>query len=338
MGLFLDETNDREGHVLSLYGLYKSRRFCSSTPTLFNSGTPHSQLSSCYLYHIDDTLESIMQRGIAENAYLAKWAGGLGGSWTSVRGTGAHIAGHQRRIAGRHPVPEAAQRPARRRQPGRQAQGLRLRLPRDLAQRPLRLPRAAPQHRRRPPPHARHEHGELDSRPVHEAAWKRASTGRSSAPPRSPDLHHLYGRKFEERYAFYEQLADEGKIWGQKVEAIEVWKKMLSMLFETGHPWITFKDPCNVRVAAGPRRRHPLLEPLHRDHAQHRRRRDRRVQSRQRHPRLASACPTAPSTSTSCARPSASPCARSTTSSTSTSTRPRPRGRPTAATVPLASA
>src|SRR5690606_13895716 len=72
MGLFLDEKGDREGHVLELYGLYKSRRFCSSTPTLFNSGTLHSQLSSCYLYHIDDTLESIMQRGIAENAYLAK--------------------------------------------------------------------------------------------------------------------------------------------------------------------------------------------------------------------------------------------------------------------------
>src|SRR5262249_57776408 len=91
--LFLGEKTAREPHVLALYGLYKSRRFCSSTPTLFNSGTLHSQLSSCYLYHVDDSIESIMQRGIAENAYLAKWAGGLGGSWTAVRGTGAYIAG-----------------------------------------------------------------------------------------------------------------------------------------------------------------------------------------------------------------------------------------------------
>jgi ribonucleoside-diphosphate reductase alpha chain len=79
--------------VTALYNLYKSRRFCSSTPTLFNSGTLHSQLSSCYLYKVDDSIESIMIRGIAENAFLSKWAGGLGGSWTSVRGTGGYIKG-----------------------------------------------------------------------------------------------------------------------------------------------------------------------------------------------------------------------------------------------------
>jgi len=93
MGLFLDEKGDRESKASGLYDLYKTRRFCSSTPTLFNSGTLHSQLSSCYLYHIDDSIEGIFQRGIAENAYLSKWAGGLGGSWTAVRGTGAYIGG-----------------------------------------------------------------------------------------------------------------------------------------------------------------------------------------------------------------------------------------------------
>jgi ribonucleoside-diphosphate reductase alpha chain len=93
MGLFLDEKGDRESKVISLYDLYKTRRFCSSTPTLFNSGTLHSQLSSCYLYYVDDSIEGIFQRGIAENAYLSKWAGGLGGSWTAVRGTGAYIGG-----------------------------------------------------------------------------------------------------------------------------------------------------------------------------------------------------------------------------------------------------
>ncbi|MGA2693140.1 MAG: ribonucleoside-diphosphate reductase subunit alpha [Opitutaceae bacterium] len=93
MGLFLDEKGDRESKAIGLYDLYKTRRFCSSTPTLFNSGTLHSQLSSCYLYVVDDSIEGIFQRGIAENAYLSKWAGGLGGSWTAVRGTGAYIGG-----------------------------------------------------------------------------------------------------------------------------------------------------------------------------------------------------------------------------------------------------
>ena len=92
MGVFAHEDSP-EDQIISLYNLYKSRRFCSSTPTLFNSGTPHSQLSSCYLYKVDDTIESIMYRGIAENAFLSKWAGGLGGSWASVPGTGSHIAG-----------------------------------------------------------------------------------------------------------------------------------------------------------------------------------------------------------------------------------------------------
>lgn len=94
MGLFQQaEPGDRERRAIELYTLYKSRRFCSSTPTLFNSGTPRSQLSSCYLYKVDDSIESIMIRGIAENAFLSKWAGGLGGSWTAVRGTGSHIHG-----------------------------------------------------------------------------------------------------------------------------------------------------------------------------------------------------------------------------------------------------
>ena len=91
MGLSRAEDEIREDWAIRLYNLYKGRRFCSSTPTLFNSGTLHSQLSSCYLYKVDDSIESIMQRGIAENAYLSKWAGGLGGSWTAVRLSLIHI-------------------------------------------------------------------------------------------------------------------------------------------------------------------------------------------------------------------------------------------------------
>ncbi|MGB2455787.1 MAG: ATP cone domain-containing protein, partial [Akkermansiaceae bacterium] len=93
MGLFKAEKTNAEDWAIRLYNLYKGRRFCSSTPTLFNSGTLHSQLSSCYLYKVDDSIESIMHRGIAENAFLSKWAGGLGGSWTAVRGTGGYIQG-----------------------------------------------------------------------------------------------------------------------------------------------------------------------------------------------------------------------------------------------------
>ena len=170
MGVCLGETSDREARVLALYDLYKcQRRFCSSTPTLFNAGTPHSQLSSCYLYIVDDSLESIMQRGIAENAMCSKWAGGLGGSWTAVRGTGSHIRGTNGESQGVMPFLKLHNDQLVAVNQGGKRAGSGLRLPRDLAQRHPRLPRAAPQHRRRAPPHARHEHGELDPRPVHEA-------------------------------------------------------------------------------------------------------------------------------------------------------------------------
>ena len=169
MGVCLGETGDREARVLELYEVYRQRRFCSSTPTLFNAGTRHPQLSSCYLYVVDDSLESIMQRGIAENAMCSKWAGGLGGSWTAVRGTGSHIGGTNGESQGVAAVPQAAQRSAGRGQPGRQARGLGVRVPRDLAQRHPRLPRAAARDGRRAPPHPRHEHGLLDPRPLHAA-------------------------------------------------------------------------------------------------------------------------------------------------------------------------
>jgi ribonucleoside-diphosphate reductase alpha chain len=247
MGLFLNEKpGAREEHVLELYGLYKSRRFCSSTPTLFNSGTLHSQLSSCYLYHVDDTIESIMQRGIAENAYLAKWAGGLGGSWTSVRGTGAHIAGTNGESQGVIPFLKLHndQLVAVNQGGKRKGSGCAyLETWHNDLYEFLELRKNTGDDRRR-------THDMNTANWIPDLFMKRMEARQHWTFFRSsevPDLHHLYGRKFEERYAFYERLVEEGKIWGQKVEAIEVWKKMLSMLFETGHPWITFKDPCNVR-------------------------------------------------------------------------------------------
>ena len=245
MGLFSAE-EEKEVKAKALYKLYKSRRFCSSTPTLFNSGTCHSQLSSCYLYYVDDSIEGIMQRGIAENAYLSKWAGGLGGSWTAVRGTGSHISGTNGESQGIVPF---------------------LKLHNDL----LIAVNQGGKRRGSGCAYLETWHNDLydflelrkntgdDRRRCHDmntANWipdlfmKRMeergewSFFRSSE---APDLHDAYGKDFEEKYTAYEAKALEGEMWSKTVPAIEVWKLMLRMIFETGHPWITFKDPCNVR-------------------------------------------------------------------------------------------
>ncbi|HVU17553.1 MAG TPA: ribonucleoside-diphosphate reductase subunit alpha [Candidatus Didemnitutus sp.] len=246
LGLFLDEKSEREAWAVRLYELYKSRRFCSSTPTLFNAGTLHSQLSSCYLYYVDDSLEGIMYRGIAENAQLSKWAGGLGGSWTAVRGTGAHIAGTNGESQGVIPFLKLHndQLVAVNQGGKRKGSGCAyLETWHNDIFEFLELRRNTGDDRRR-------THDMNTANWIPDLFMKRMEARGTWTLFRSnetPDLHDSYGRSFEERYAHYEQLAEQGKIQGHKVEAIELWKKMLSMLFETGHPWITFKDPCNVR-------------------------------------------------------------------------------------------
>ncbi len=167
MGLALNEI-DRESRAIEFYELLSSFDFMSSTPTLFNAGTRHSQLSSCYLSTVDDDLNGIYE-AIKENALLAKYAGGLGNDWTPVRALGSHIKGTNGESQGVVPFLKVVNDTARRGQPGRQAQGRGLHVPRDVAPRHRGVPRPAQEHRRRPAPHARHEHGELDSRPVHEA-------------------------------------------------------------------------------------------------------------------------------------------------------------------------
>jgi ribonucleoside-diphosphate reductase, alpha subunit len=246
MGLFTEEEKEREDWVIRLYSLYKGRRFCSSTPTLFNSGTLHSQLSSCYLYKIDDSLESIMQRGIAENAYLSKWAGGLGGSWTAVRGTGSYIKGTNGESQGVIPFLKlhndqlvAVNQGGKRRGSG----CAYLETWHNDIEDFLELRRNVGDERRR-------THDLNTANWIPDLFMKRMEARQDWTLFRSnevSDLHELYGRKFEERYEHYEKLAEEGKIFGRKVPAIEIWKTMLKMLIETGHPWITFKDPCNVR-------------------------------------------------------------------------------------------
>ncbi|HEY0864603.1 MAG TPA: ribonucleoside-diphosphate reductase subunit alpha [Lacunisphaera sp.] len=247
MGLFLDEKKKgREDWAIRLYELYKSRRFCSSTPTLFNAGTLHSQLSSCYLYYVDDSLEGIMYRGIAENAQLSKWAGGLGGSWTSVRGTGAHIAGTNGESQGVIPFLKLHNDQLVAVNQGGKRKGSGCAYleswHNDIFEF-LELRRNTGDDRRR-------THDMNTANWIPDLFMKRMEargTWTLFRANETPDLHHLFGKKFEEAYVRYEKLAEEGKIQGHKIEALELWKKMLSMLFETGHPWITFKDPCNVR-------------------------------------------------------------------------------------------
>ena len=246
MGLMLDEKADREARVTGLYELYKSRRFCSSTPTLFNSGTLHSQLSSCYLYYVDDSLESIMLRGIADNAFLAKWAGGLGGSWTAVRGTGAYIAGTNGESQGVIPFLKLHNDQLVAVNQGGKRKGSGCAYleswHNDIFEF-LELRKNTGDDRRR-------THDMNTANWIPDLFMKRMEARQHWTLFRSnqvKDLHELYGAAFEQRYLEYEQLAEQGKIQGQKIEALELWKKMLSMLFETGHPWITFKDACNIR-------------------------------------------------------------------------------------------
>lgn len=246
MGLFRAEKENREDWAIRLYSLYKGRRFCSSTPTLFNSGTLHSQLSSCYLYKVDDSIESIMQRGIADNAYLSKWAGGLGGSWTAVRGTGGYIQGTNGESQGIIPFLKlhndqlvAVNQGGKRRGSG----CAYLESWHNDIEDFLELRKNTGDERRRC-------HDMNTANWIPDLFMKRMEARQDWSLFRTnetPDLHDLYGKAFELRYEEYEQQAAEGKIWTRKLPAIELWKTMLKMIFETGHPWITFKDPCNVR-------------------------------------------------------------------------------------------
>jgi ribonucleoside-diphosphate reductase alpha chain len=246
MGLFKTEGDQKEDRAIELYTMYKNRRFCSSTPTLFNSGTLHSQLSSCYLYKVDDSIESIMIRGIAENAFLSKWAGGLGGSWTSVRGTGGYIQGTNGESQGVIPFLKMHNdQLVAVNQGGKRAGSGCAYLEswhNDIFDF-LELRKNTGDERRR-------THDMNTANWIPDLFMKRMEARENWTLFRAnetPDLHELYGKAFETRYAEYEQQASEGKIYGKKVEAITLWREMLKMIFETGHPWITFKDPCNVR-------------------------------------------------------------------------------------------
>jgi ribonucleoside-diphosphate reductase alpha chain len=245
MGLALREV-DREERAIEFYRLLSSFDFMSSTPTLFNAGTPRAQLSSCFLTTVPDDLDGIFS-GIKNNALLSKYAGGLGNDWTRVRGLGAHIKGTNGESQGVVPFLKIANDTAVAVNQGGKRKGAVCAYLEtwhiDIEQF-LDLRKNTGDDRRRT-----HDMNTANwvpdlfmQRVIADGEWTLFS------PDEVPELHDLYGPAFATRYAEYERLADSGAISVfRRVRAVELWRKMLTMLFETGHPWITFKDPCNLR-------------------------------------------------------------------------------------------
>ncbi|MFQ1062819.1 ribonucleoside-diphosphate reductase subunit alpha [Bordetella trematum] len=245
MGLALRE-NDREARAIEFYEILSSFDFMSSTPTLFNSGTLHSQLSSCYLTTVSDDLEGIYD-AIKENALLAKYAGGLGNDWTPVRALRSHIKGTNGESQGVVPFLKVVNDTAVAVNQGGKRKGAvctYLETWHLDIEEFLELRKNTGDERRRT-----HDMNTANwipdlfmKRVIENGEWTLFS------PSDCPDLHDKYGRAFEEAYVGYEAKVASGELkLFKKMPAISLWRKMLSMLFETGHPWITFKDPCNIR-------------------------------------------------------------------------------------------
>ncbi|MEC5400138.1 ribonucleoside-diphosphate reductase subunit alpha [Uliginosibacterium sp. H1] len=245
MGLALNEV-DREGRAIEFYNVLSKFDFMSSTPTLFNAGTLHSQLSSCYLTTVDDSLDDIYG-AIKENAMLQKFAGGLGNDWTPVRALGARIKGTNGKSQGVIPFLKVVNDTAVAVNQGGKRKGAvcayleTWHLDMDEF---LDLRKNTGDERRR-------THDMNTANWIPDLFMKRVMEGGQwtlFSPSDVPDLHDKYGRAFEEAYSEYERRADRGDIkLFRRLPAQQLWRKMLTMLFETGHPWITFKDPCNIR-------------------------------------------------------------------------------------------
>jgi ribonucleoside-diphosphate reductase alpha chain len=245
MGLAMNEI-DREGRAIEFYNLLSSFDFMSSTPTLFNSGTLRPQLSSCYLTTVPDDLDGIYG-SIKDNALLSKYAGGLGNDWTRVRGLGAHIKGTNGKSQGVVPFLKVANDTAVAVNQGGKRLGAvcaYLETWHIDIEEFLELRKNTGDDRRR-------THDMNTANWVPDLFMKRVAEDKDWTLFSSsdvPDLHDLSGLAFEQRYEEYEAKADRGEIGlFKRIPANQLWRKMLSMLFETGHPWITFKDPCNIR-------------------------------------------------------------------------------------------
>ncbi|WP_177417937.1 ribonucleoside-diphosphate reductase subunit alpha [endosymbiont of Lamellibrachia barhami] len=245
MGLAINEI-DREDRAIEFYELLSSFSFMSSTPTLFNSGSLRPQLSSCYLTTVPDNLDGIYS-SIKDNALLSKFAGGLGNDWTRVRGLGAHIKSTNGKSQGVVPFLKVANDTAVAVNQGGKRKGAvcaYLETWHIDIEEFLELRKNTGDERRR-------THDMNTANWIPDLFMKRvAEEGDWTlfTPNETPDLHDLIGNDFEAAYNAYEEKAAKGGIKIFKtVKAVDLWRKMLGMLFETGHPWVTFKDPCNIR-------------------------------------------------------------------------------------------
>jgi ribonucleoside-diphosphate reductase alpha chain len=245
MGLSSREI-DREARAIEFYDLLSSFDFMCSTPTLFNAGTLRPQLSSCFLTTVADDLDGIF-KAIKDNALLAKYSGGLGNDWTRVRGLGAHIKGTNGQSQGVVPFLKVANDTAIAVNQGGKRKGAvcaYLETWHIDIEEFLDLRKNTGDERRRT-----HDMNTANwvpdlfmQRVAEDGEWTLFS------PDETPDLHDLYGPAFAKRYAYYEQKAERMELRVTKrVRAVDLWRRMLTMLFETGHPWIAFKDPCNIR-------------------------------------------------------------------------------------------
>lgn len=245
MGLALNEVN-REERAIEFYNVLSTFDFMSSTPTLFNSGTQRSQLSSCYLTTVSDDLDGIYE-ALKENALLAKYAGGLGNDWTPVRALGAHIKGTNGKSQGVVPFLKVVNDTAVAVNQGGKRKGAVCAYLESWhldIEEFLELRKNTGDDRRR-------THDMNTANWIPDLFMKRVMEGGDwtlFSPSDVPDLHDKFGQAFEQAYVRYEEKAARGEVkLFKKIPALQLWRKMLGMLFETGHPWITFKDACNVR-------------------------------------------------------------------------------------------
>lgn len=245
MGLAINE-KEKEKRAIEFYNLLSSFDFMSSTPTLFNAGTLRPQLSSCYLTTVPDDLDGIYG-AIKDNALLSKYAGGLGNDWTNVRALGAHIKGTNGKSLGVVPFLNVANATAVAVNQGGKRKGAvcaYLETWHKDIEEFLELRKNTGDERRR-------THDMNTANWIPDLFMQRVMEGQDwtlFSPDEVPDLHNLYGQAFAQSYKTYEAKAARGEIKNFKtLPAIALWRKMLTMLFETGHPWVTFKDPCNLR-------------------------------------------------------------------------------------------
>ncbi|MGG7056304.1 ribonucleoside-diphosphate reductase subunit alpha [Nitrosomonas sp. ANs5] len=245
MGLALNEI-DREARAIEFYHLLSKFDFMSSTPTLFNSGTKRSQLSSCYLTTVPDSLDGIYE-AIKENALLSKFAGGLGNDWTPVRAMGSRIKGTNGKSQGVVPFLKVVSDTAVAVNQGGKRKGAVCAYLESWhldIEEFLELRKNTGDDRRR-------THDMNTAIWVPDLFMQRMLAGEEwtlFSPADAPDLHEKYGKAFEAAYLAYEAKAARGELpLHKRMPAQQIWRKMLTMLFETGHPWITFKDPCNIR-------------------------------------------------------------------------------------------